>query len=76
VYSHEEKQSHGAKSGYTASSRGQLIIRPSTTLRKAVMELVAAWSADQSGWKKQHFIQPLFKLKNSGEVSFVPFLIC
>jgi hypothetical protein len=66
VTSHEEKETHAAKSGYRAGGRGQLIIRSSLTLSKTVTELVAVWSADQSGCTKQHFILSLFKLKNSG----------
>jgi len=51
--SNERKHSHGAKSGDTAGSKGQLIIRPTTILRKAVMELLAVWSVAQSDWKKR-----------------------
>jgi hypothetical protein len=43
-------------------------------LHKSVMELLAVWSVAQSGWKKQYFISPLFKLKISGRNFIYTFL--
>jgi hypothetical protein len=38
------------------------------------MELLAVWSVAQSGWKKQYFNSPLFKLKISGRNLIYTFL--